>query len=93
MQTYQMYSIRDSKGDHYGPPFLQVTHGEAERYFDRLCKDPKAMISQYPDDFSLYHLGTFEDSTGLTKSLPEPSFIIKASTVLDRSKNNAIMTQ
>lgn len=72
------YAIRDSKAGFYGKPFFSHTHGEAERSFRQLAKDPASQLSSFPDDFDLFHLGEYDDSTGLFQALGTPEHIIKA---------------
>jgi len=74
----QMYSIRDSKAQIFHIPYFNNTHGEAERNFSELVKDEKSMISKYPDDYDLYHVGTYDDQTGLVESLDTPQHMLKA---------------
>lgn len=78
------FSIRDSKGEVFHPPFYKKTMGEAERDFQTLCKDEKSTTAQYPDDFDLYYLGTYDDQSGLFKSLDTPQHMIKAVNVISR---------
>lgn len=74
----KIYSIRDSKGEIYMQPFFQKTHGEAERSFKQLANDEKTTVSKFPEDFDLYHLGTYDDQTGQIDSLDTPQHIMKA---------------
>jgi hypothetical protein len=80
MQT-KLYTIRDSKGEFYGPPFTQKTHGEAERSFHTLTNDPKSNVNQYPEDFDLYYLGEYDDISGKIKPNDTPQHIVKAVSV------------
>lgn len=73
-----LYSIRDAKGEVFGTPFSQLTHGEAERSFARAVADPQTMMSQFPEDYDLYYLGTFDDSTGQFATLDSPQHVQKA---------------
>lgn len=83
------YSVRDSKGEVFSPPFYQKTHGEAERSFNKLVHDDKSMVCQYPDDFDLYHVGEFDDQTGVFKSLESPQHITKAVMMISK-RNEAV---
>lgn len=74
----KIYSIRDSKGEMYGPPFFQKTAGEAERSFRTLVNDEKSMTSKYPEDFDLYYLGDYDDQIGKITPLDTPSHLCKA---------------
>jgi len=80
----KMFSIRDSKGEVYNTPFFKKTHGEAERDFTALCKDSKSMPAQFPDDFDLWYLGTYDDQKGTVDSLATPQHVVKAVEVLQR---------
>jgi len=75
------YSIRDAKAEVFNTPFFQKTHGEAERNFQQLVKDGKSMVAQYPEDYDLYYLGTYDDQTGTIDPLDTPQHITKAVTV------------
>lgn len=75
---HKMFTIRDTKGEIFHKPFFNNSHGEAERNFRELTKDEKSMISKYPEDYDLYFLGTYDDSTGKMTSLETPQHIVKA---------------
>lgn len=75
---YKVFSIRDAKGELFHQPFFKVTHGEAERDFLAACKDPKTQLNQFPEDFDLYYLGTFDNVKGTFDSLPTPQHVTKA---------------
>lgn len=81
----KIYSIRDSKGEIFNQPFIKKTHGEAERDFQTLCRDPKSTPAQYPEDFDLYYLGLYDDQSGKIQSLDTPQHITKAVNVINRS--------
>ena len=59
-------SIRDSAADAYGRPFFLPSVGVAIRSFtdevDRPSEDNQ--IYQHPEDFDLFELGEFDDTTG-----------------------------
>lgn len=76
--TMRAYSIRDAKAKVFGPPFYKSTHGEAERALVMLLKDEKSMINQFPEDYDLYHVGEYDDQTGVFAPLDTPTHIVKA---------------
>lgn len=78
------FSIRDSKGEVFNPPFYKHTHGEAERDFTELCKDEKSMVKKYPEDFDLYYVGQWDDQKGIFISLDTPQHVVKAVSVISR---------
>ena len=73
----KIYTIRDSKGEIYHTPFFQNTHGEAERSFRTAVNDPQTSIYKYPEDYSLWYMGEYDDNTGLFKTKP-PEHMIQA---------------
>jgi len=77
----RMYSVRDAKAEVFNPPFYQKTHGEAERTFAQLVRDPKSTVSQFPEDYDLYYLGTYDDQAGKVQSLDTPQHVQKAVSV------------
>lgn len=86
----KIYSIRDSKGEFYHPPFYSRTHAEAERNFAQLTSDDKSMISKYPQDFDLYYLGTFDQNLGKIVSLDTPHHIVKAVNIPSRQDGSQL---
>jgi len=86
----KMYSIRDSKGEIFNPPFYSKTHGEAERSFRTLATDSKSTIFQYPEDFDLYQIGTYDPDSGEVKQTEQPKFVISALTMKAAEENRII---
>lgn len=74
----RVYSIRDSKAEIFNQPFFQKTDAEAQRSFAQLTRDGKSTINQFPEDFDLYFLGTYDDQTGVIKTLDTPKHMLKA---------------
>lgn len=72
------FSIRDSKSEIFSTPFLQHSHAEAERTLAHLSQDKNSQISQFPEDFDLYFLGTFDDVKGTAVFLDSPQHVLKA---------------
>ena len=60
----KVYSIYDKKSERFGVPFFCINDGVAKRELDRLSHDENSYVSAYPDDYSLYGLGSFDDEKG-----------------------------
>ena len=45
-------------------PFTEVSNGVALRNFMTAMEDEQSMIKKYPEDFSLWTVGEFHESTG-----------------------------
>lgn len=80
----KMYSIRDAKADIFHPPFFKNTHGEAERDFEMLAKDPNSTIHKFPEDYDLWYLGTYDNSSAVMSCVKAPEPVTSASSVLNR---------
>lgn len=57
-----MFSTYDSKAKTFSAPFTMLTIGMAIRGFEEATKDTNSMLNRYPNDFSLYEIGTYDDS-------------------------------
>ncbi len=66
------YAIFDSKAEAFNSPFFRPTRGQAIREFTEVCNDSASSINKYPEDFTLFHIGSYDDSTGLFTALPTP---------------------
>jgi len=60
---HQLFSIYDTKTCVYDPPFYSRSIGEAKRTLMEALKQGNSMFAKYPDDYMLYHLGEYDDST------------------------------
>lgn len=61
-----VFSIRDAQLSTYQAPFYAKTKGEARRIFADAVKNPDAnnILNKHPEDFSMWHLGLYDDETG-----------------------------
>lgn len=68
-----VFSVYDAKAAAFMTPFHMPTRGQALRAFGDVVADGKHDFSKHPEDFSLYVVGEFDQSTGkLDGHLPEP---------------------
>jgi hypothetical protein len=58
----KIYSIYDCKVEAYLQPFFLKSKGEAIRGFTELSNDDKTNIAKYPEDFTLFELGSYDDA-------------------------------
>lgn len=58
----KIFSVYDSKVEAYLQPFFMSTKGEAIRAFSELSNDKSTQFGKYPEDHTLFELGTFDDS-------------------------------
>jgi hypothetical protein len=60
------YTLFDSKTECYVPPFYAKAKGDAIRQITQVVNDKSAKqdFAKYPEDFTLFEIGIFDDSTG-----------------------------
>lgn len=67
----QLFSVYDSKARCFAPPFCCPTKEVAMRTFGEAANDPATRVAKFAEDFTLYHVGTFDDELGVVKMLSE----------------------
>lgn len=63
--------VRDRSADVFAQPMFVANRGSAIRSFaDQVndSRDEKNILNRHPEDFDLFELGTYDDSTGLFES-------------------------
>jgi len=64
------YSLYDSKADVYGQPFFTSSDPEAIRGVKLGLRAGKAVFAQFPSDYRLCLIGSFNEATGVLVALP-----------------------
>lgn len=78
---YLLVSIRDRAIDAYKPIGNCRAPGEAIRVFKDILSDPNTPEGKHPDDYDLYLLGTFDDSTGAITPQTPPQKLADGKTI------------
>ena len=60
---HQVFTVYDAKAEIYLPPFYAQTKGHAVRMFEDSANDPEHQFNRHAEDFTLFHCGTYEDTT------------------------------
>lgn len=79
-----VYSVFDSKLATFGRPWYELTDSAAIRAFSDAVMDgsnPNNQFHKHPEDFSLYSLGSFDDSIGFF-DLVKPVSLVTASALV-----------
>lgn len=63
------FAVYDHKAEFYGVPFFMQQVGLAVRAFSDLVNDRDTTVSRHPADYSLFEIGTFDDSTGTMETI------------------------
>jgi len=79
----RVFAIRDDKAEAYMQPFCTQTRGQAIRMFTDSVNaqdgQQRSVISDHPEDFGLFELGTYNEANGVILTFQEgPQFIVKA---------------
>ena len=68
----QYFAAFDSATQLFLPPFPAQTIEEAIRGFRSVVNRPDHQFNQFPEDYTLFHLGEFDTATGAFTSLSTP---------------------
>lgn len=73
----QMCTVHDTATEMFGRPFFMVATGQAVRSFRDEVNNPDSEFSKHPDDYSLYHLGQYDDNTGGFELFGRPTLLVR----------------
>lgn len=60
-----IFTIYDEKAKAYLAPFFLPTTGMAVRTFTDMINNPECAFYKHPEDYTIFKIGTFDDSLGL----------------------------
>jgi hypothetical protein len=63
----EMYSIYDTKSETYYQPIFLLNEAMMLRQFADMANDKDCAISKHPEDYTLYHLGSWQDQDSKIK--------------------------
>lgn len=75
-----LFAVHDRVVEAFGSPFTAQTEAEAKRMFLTAAEDPETKLHKNPEDFSLYMIGTFNNSGGEITPVTPLVFVCSAST-------------
>lgn len=74
----EMFVIYDNKARAYNKPFYMLNADCAVRTFRDLANDPASEISKNPEDYSMFHIGTYDDENATCEMHPSPLHVANA---------------
>lgn len=80
----KMFSIRDTKLSVYRRPFFFQHEIEALRAFIEVIRDGNTEVSRFPEDYDLYHIGDYDEVTGLVTTTGHHKFIASAKQIVSQ---------
>lgn len=72
------YVIFDHPAKLYNKPFYLLNDNVAKRAMQDLINDPQTDIARHPTDFSLWFIGTYDDTTATFCPVDTPQIICRA---------------
>lgn len=84
MAKMKVFSVRDEKTGVYMRPFFELHIASALRSWTEACNEPTSPFCKFPEDFTLYEVGSFDDLEGHLEALKVPHKVSTASEVLKR---------
>lgn len=80
----RMYSIFDKKSLIHHPPQFLYNTGHALRYFKSTVeRQERSFMTDYPEDFDVYEVGSFDDQTGVVEKMDKPQYIVNMGELID----------
>lgn len=70
----ELFCIYDAKAKFYNKPFNFPNTQTAMRMFTDLANDPNSEICKHPEDYTMFHLGSYDDEQAkiTVNKIPEP---------------------
>lgn len=65
----RIFAIYDSKARSFLQPFYAPEIAVAQRHFRTAANDAATQICQYPEDFTLFYIGEYDDQSGVITPL------------------------
>lgn len=84
----KIYVVYDSKAEAYMQPFFMRSRGEALRGWQDACNDTKTQFNKFPEDFTLFEIGEYDE---LTAKIIQPNAHTALGKALEYVKKNQIV--
>lgn len=82
-----VFALYDEKAKSYQNVNIQNSIGVAVRGLTVACQNPESFLAKFPADYSLYHIGNFDERTGRVHSFNEPRLIVRCSELVPSTPN------
>ena len=87
---FKIFAIHDSKAQAHFPPFYLPTKAMAVRAFADMANDPTNNVGKHPEDYTLFHIGEYDDNTGVIEPLSPTTAINKAVNLVNPELQNQL---
>lgn len=82
---FQVFAIYDEKAEAFMTPFYAPAIGMAVRNFQDQVNQAGSIIATHPSDFSIYHLGTFDNTSLERENYTPPKLLGHATDYLTQT--------
>lgn len=79
----KVFAVRDTKAQAFLQPFYSPSVGSAMRAFSDAVNDKSCPFNKHPEDYLLYEIGTYDDSTAVLSPLDVVRLQVAASDLLE----------
>lgn len=80
--SHQVFAVRDRALDAFMQPFFVQSPGVAVRSFSDEVNRPESPMCNHPDDYDLYHIAEYDESTGKIIPLEDVRMVSRAKDVI-----------
>ncbi len=81
------FSIFDQKAKAYMAPFFYGEVGQATRAFTDMVNKPDHTLGMHPEDYVLFEVGQFDDTTGRLEAYVGPELVVAALQVISGAED------
>jgi len=82
MAILQMFTVYDVKAETYSQPITAPTINTMGRILGDVLAEGQHAYAKHPEDYVLFHLGEFDDSTGQVDLLKAPNSLFVLRTLM-----------
>ena len=83
-----MYSLFDIKSRIFHPPVYCHNDPHCLRMFESELRKKQSIFAEYPEDFQIFNLGTFDDATGDIIPVKKPTLVQTLSALAGETDND-----
>lgn len=83
----ELFCVYDAKAESFLPPFDMLTRGQAMRAFADQVNKQDSNFNRHAADYTLFHVGSFDQLKGELKPLVPPVALANALTVREEASS------
>ena len=80
---FGIYAIKDAKSS-FMPCTVDTNDATAIRNFENAVRQPGSLLASHPNDFSLFRVGFYDDSSGSLDPVDPPRLVCDAAQCLPK---------